>query len=121
MGSMGFGVVLAVWLVLVVAVGMQNGGAEVVSMRLLHRFSEEVNAVRVSRRGGEGNGLGLPQKWSSEYYGRLLSSDLERQKMKLVSQYQYLFPSQGSKTQHLGNDFGWSDSLPLVKFCSHVL
>lgn len=75
------------------------------SSRILHRFSEEVKAVRVSR-GGELAGP-WPERRSLEYYRMLLSSDMERQKMKLVPQYQLLFPSEGSKTMSPGNEFAW--------------
>ncbi|GAA0157424.1 aspartic protease [Lithospermum erythrorhizon] len=37
----------------------------------------------------------------------LLSSDLEKQKMKLGPHYQILYPSEGSSALSLGNDFGW--------------
>ncbi|KAJ8557308.1 hypothetical protein K7X08_002933 [Anisodus acutangulus] len=72
------------------------------SSKLVHRFSEEVRKLRVSR-----NGEVWPQHRSLEYYGRLMNSDLQRQKMKLGPQFQLLFPSEGSKTMPLGNDFGW--------------
>lgn len=73
------------------------------SSKLVHRFSDEVRKLGVSR-----NGEVWPQHRSLEYYGRLMSSDLQRQKMKLGPQFQLLFPSEGSKTMPLGNDFGWS-------------
>ncbi|XP_075084371.1 aspartic proteinase-like protein 1 isoform X2 [Nicotiana tabacum] len=72
------------------------------SSKLVHRFSDEVRKLGVSR-----NGEVWPQHRSLEYYGRLMSSDLQRQKMKLGPQFQLLFPSEGSKTMPLGNDFGW--------------
>ncbi|KAL3527794.1 hypothetical protein ACH5RR_012450 [Cinchona calisaya] len=102
---MGIGTVLGVLTVVMMAVGIDKAeAAEVFSAKLMHRFSEEVTAVRVSRNGGEAGSL---RKWSSEYCRRLLSSDLQRQKMKLGPQFEYLFPSQGSTTLPLGNDFGW--------------
>ncbi|XP_031264338.1 aspartic proteinase-like protein 1 isoform X1 [Pistacia vera] len=70
------------------------------STRLIHRFSEEVKARN-------GNVTTWPVKRSFEYYQLLLSSDFQKQKMKLVPKFQHLFPSQGSKTMSLGNDFGW--------------
>ncbi|KAL0344352.1 UNVERIFIED_CONTAM: Aspartic proteinase-like protein 1 [Sesamum angustifolium] len=93
-----------------------NGGlAEpiVYSARLVHRFSEEAKAhqgVRVLENGGEvgGGGVGFwPQRRSLEYYRRLLSSDVQRQTLKLNPQFQFLYPSEGSATLPLGNDFGW--------------
>ncbi|XP_065874406.1 aspartic proteinase-like protein 1 [Euphorbia lathyris] len=75
------------------------------SSRLIHRFSDEVKAIRVSRNE---NVTGTwPEKKSVEYYRILASSDVQRQKMKLGPQYQFLFPAQGSKTMSFGNDFGW--------------
>ncbi|XWS33287.1 hypothetical protein CRYUN_Cryun22dG0068400 [Craigia yunnanensis] len=41
------------------------------------------------------------------YSSRLIQSDFQRQKMKLGPKYDLVFPSQGSKTMSLGNDFGW--------------
>jgi len=76
------------------------------SSRLIHRFSKEYKEVSVSR-GGDVNGTWWPEKKSKEYYQILVSSDLKRQKLKLGPHYQLLFPSQGSKTMSLGNDFGW--------------
>uniref|UniRef100_A0A5B7CBN8 Putative aspartic proteinase-like protein 1 isoform X1 n=1 Tax=Davidia involucrata TaxID=16924 RepID=A0A5B7CBN8_DAVIN len=75
------------------------------SSRLIHRFSEDVKALRVSRN-GEASGS-WPERRSLEYYQMLVSSDVQRQKMKLGPQYQFLFPSEGSKTLSFGNDFGW--------------
>lgn len=109
--AMGIGTMSGVLMVVLLVMAMENAEAaeEVFSAKLMHRFSDEVTAVRVSRNGGEGS----PQKWSSEYYRWLLGSDLQRQKMKLGPQFEYLFPSQGSTTFPLGNDFGWSDFSPL--------
>ncbi|KAL5751645.1 hypothetical protein ACOSQ2_022152 [Xanthoceras sorbifolium] len=73
------------------------------SSRLIHRFSEEAKSVRVSKTGN----ATWPSRRSSEYYRMLLGSDLRKQKLKLAPQFQLLFPSQGSKTMSLGNDFGW--------------
>ncbi|CAK9166930.1 unnamed protein product [Ilex paraguariensis] len=76
------------------------------SSRLIHRFSDEVRARRVTWRNGEVNSL-WPERKSLEYCRMLASSDLQRQKMKLGPQYQFLFPSEGGKTMSFGNDFGW--------------
>lgn len=81
------------------------------SSRLIHRFSDEVKALRVSRKaaggGGGGGGVTWPERRSLEYYRMLVSSDLEKQKMRIDPKYQLLFPSEGSQTMSLGNDFGW--------------
>lgn len=81
------------------------GVTDVYSSRLVHRFASEVRKLMVSRNGEVG--VAWPQHRSVEYYGKLMNSDLQRQKMKLGPQFQLLFPSQGSKTMPLGNDFGW--------------
>lgn len=82
------------------------GAAEIYySSRLIHRFSDDVREFRVLRK-GEVDRV-WPEKRGLEYYRMLLSSDVQRQKMKLGPQFQFLFPSEGSKTMALGNDFGW--------------
>ncbi|OVA14651.1 Peptidase A1 [Macleaya cordata] len=75
------------------------------SSKLIHRFSDEVKAFRVSRNGKVYDSW--PKRKSMDYYQMLVSSDLQKQKMKLGAQYQFLFPSEGSKTVSFGNDFGW--------------
>lgn len=75
------------------------------SSRLIHRFSDESKALRVSRKGGESGSW--PERKSMEYYKMLVANDVQRQKMKLGSRYQFLFPSEGSRAFSLGNDFGW--------------
>ncbi|KAG8383485.1 hypothetical protein BUALT_Bualt04G0018200 [Buddleja alternifolia] len=80
------------------------------SASLVHRFSDEVKAhrdVRVLKNGVSGGGAFWPQRRSLEYYRRLLSSDVQRQTLKLNPQFQFLYPSEGSATLPLGNDFGW--------------
>lgn len=106
--------------------GADNAGvsaaAIVLSSRLIHRFSDEAKLLRVSRN-GSGNGGEMfsssssssassswPRRRSAEYYQMLFASDVQRQKMKLGSQFQFLFPSEGSQTMSFGNDFGWSVS-----------
>ncbi|KAK6150456.1 hypothetical protein DH2020_015388 [Rehmannia glutinosa] len=87
-------------------------GPIVYSARLVHRFSDEAKAhpgVRVLENGAEvAGGVGFwPQRRSLEYYRRLLSSDVQRQTLKLNPQFQFLYPYEGSATLPLGNDFGW--------------
>ncbi|KAH6760190.1 Eukaryotic aspartyl protease family protein [Perilla frutescens var. hirtella] len=101
-------------LLLIVCVQAGLGEPIVYSARLVHRFSDEAKAhrdFRVFRNGaavGAGAGGGFwPQRRSLEYYRRLLSSDVERQTLKLNPQFQFLYPSEGSATLPLGNDFGW--------------
>lgn len=89
---------LVVWAFLVIECAV----AVTYSSRLIHRFSDEVKAFRVSAKGGD-----WPDKRSLEYYRMLVSSDVERLKMKLGPQSPFLFPSEGSQTRQLGNDFGW--------------
>ncbi|KAL4645443.1 hypothetical protein ACB092_02G235600 [Castanea dentata] len=79
------------------------------SLRLIHRFSDEAaKALKFSPSETNGSaGVSSWRKKSKDYYRVLLSNDLHRQKMKLGSHYQLLFPSQGSNTVSFGNDFGW--------------
>ncbi|KAH7520649.1 hypothetical protein FEM48_Zijuj08G0167600 [Ziziphus jujuba var. spinosa] len=83
------------------------------SSRLIHRFSDEAKAIcRVSRIG---NGTVVfddeedtwPRRRTVGYYRKLLASDVQRQIMKVGSHFQYVYPSEGSKTMSFGNDFGW--------------
>lgn len=88
------------------------GAPIVYSAKLLHRFSDEAKLHRDSRVLKSGSAMGRsggfwPQRRSLEYYRRLLSSDLQRQTLKLNPQFQFIYPSEGSATLPLGNDFGW--------------
>ncbi|KAK8490211.1 hypothetical protein V6N12_011360 [Hibiscus sabdariffa] len=74
------------------------------SSRLIHRFSDEARLLRVPRNNG---GVQWPERKNLEYYELLVNSDFQRQKMKLGSKYNLIFPSQGSQTTSFGNDFGW--------------
>ena len=89
----------------VVVLLIENRVATMFSARLIHRFSDEVEAVRAAKSGGAS--VSWPQRKTMEYYKFLVRSDLERQKVMLGSKYQYLFPSEGSKTMSFGNDYGW--------------
>ncbi|XP_010546403.1 PREDICTED: aspartic proteinase-like protein 1 [Tarenaya hassleriana] len=93
-------------LFLVLATEKSVSVASVFSSRLIHRFSEEAVASIASRAGRNWSGS-WPEKRSLEYYRLLTNSDLRRQKMKLGPKSQFLFPSEGSETMGLGNDFGW--------------
>lgn len=74
------------------------------SSRLIHRFSDKAKLLRVLRNDG---GVRWPEMKNLEYYELLVNSDFQRQKMKLGTNYNLFFPSQGSKTTSFGNDFGW--------------
>ena len=102
-------------LLLVMVIAVHQAVSITFTSRLLHRFSEDMKALRVS---GSTTGIraSWPEKWSMEYYQELVSGDFQRQKMKLGSRFQWLFPSEGSKTIELGNDFGWSPLLYLLLF-----
>ncbi|KAJ4761528.1 Eukaryotic aspartyl protease family protein [Rhynchospora pubera] len=82
----------------------QSSESATLSLRLVHRFSDE---ARVSAPGGAG--WRWPSRGSMAYYRTLLRSDLQRQKRRLGVRYQHqaLFPDEGSDTFSLGNDFGW--------------
>ncbi|KAE8704907.1 Aspartic proteinase-like protein 1 [Hibiscus syriacus] len=62
------------------------------SSRLIHRFSDEARLLRVPRNEG---GVRWPERKNLEYYELLVNSDFQRQKMKLGSKYNLVFPSQG--------------------------
>ncbi|KAI4337735.1 hypothetical protein L6164_016113 [Bauhinia variegata] len=76
------------------------------SLKLIHRYSDEAMVLWVSRNKNV-SVESWPNKNSSDYFKLLLSSDLTRQKMKLASQYNFLYPSQGSQTLFFGNAFDW--------------
>ncbi|KAF8012069.1 hypothetical protein BT93_I0255 [Corymbia citriodora subsp. variegata] len=93
---------------------VEAAAAATFSSRLIHRFSNEVRALRAPPGGGGGGTANAsaaappwPEKRSVEYYQVLVASDFQRQHMKLGTHYQLLFPSEGSKVMSLGNDFGW--------------
>ncbi|PHT98387.1 Aspartic proteinase-like protein 1 [Capsicum chinense] len=74
------------------------------SSRLIHRYSDEA----VSFWASKGKSMtSWPKRESVEHMRLLLSNDLKRQKLKLGSQKQMLFPSQGSETHFYGNDLSW--------------
>lgn len=99
-----------------------DGSAAVTfSSKLIHRFSDEAKERWISR-GGNASVAGMwPKKESVEFMDLLLLNDLKRQKMRVdlqssnKSQYQLLFPSQGSHTLYFGNQFYWS--VKLVTLC----
>lgn len=78
------------------------------SSRLIHRFSEEAKA-HLASRGNKSSVLlqAWPQRNSSEYFRLLLRSDVARQRMRLGSQYETLYPSEGGQTFFFGNALYW--------------
>lgn len=100
---MAVGVLL--WLLLAKGFVLETVIAVTFSSRIIHRFSDEAK-VHLRNNGGE-NVQSWPKRGSSEYFRLLLNSDLTRQKMKLGSQDQSFYPSEGSKTLSFGNDFVW--------------
>lgn len=112
--------VLLLLLLMVSGLLAEAGAAATFSSRLIHRFSEEVKALGVSRSGGASSTGFWPDKRSLEYYQLLVSSDFLRQHVKLGAHYELLFPSEGSKTMSLGNDFAWSDSDSLSRSASYL-
>lgn len=76
------------------------------SSKLINRFSDEAKALWISRN----RNVSLdswPKRNSFEYFQLLLGSDLKRQRMKLGSHSQLLFPVQGSETFFFGNELDW--------------
>ncbi|KAK1290397.1 Aspartic proteinase-like protein 1 [Acorus calamus] len=83
--------------------------AKTFSSRLIHRFSDEAGERLAAGMSLHGAG-GFPRRGSLEYYGELLRRDLRRQGSSKLGQggrYDLLFPSEGSETAGLGNEFGW--------------
>ncbi|XP_057491009.1 aspartic proteinase-like protein 1 isoform X1 [Actinidia eriantha] len=97
---MGTRCLIGATMVMVVGVVVECVVGVSLSSRLIHRFSEE---LRVGSRETDW----WPQRRSLDYYHMLVKSDVQRQKMKLAPPHHFLFPSQGSTTMSLGNDFGW--------------
>uniref|UniRef100_A0A2N9IMC3 Peptidase A1 domain-containing protein n=1 Tax=Fagus sylvatica TaxID=28930 RepID=A0A2N9IMC3_FAGSY len=102
--------VLLVFIVyLMVVVG--SAGAVNLSLKLIHRFSDEAKALWLSRSANLN--VNVDEKWwpkrnSLKNLELLFNNDLKkRQRMELSSHYDLLFPSQGSKTLFFGNDFDW--------------
>ncbi|KAK9069448.1 hypothetical protein SSX86_011352 [Deinandra increscens subsp. villosa] len=91
--------------ILLAQCGLSTQSHAAYSSRLIHRFSDEMRAVRVSREGHAADDW--PEEGSLGYYRRLMDNDVERQKMNLGSHHQVMFPSAGSKTVSGGNDLGW--------------
>uniref|UniRef100_A0A5B6YJX0 Putative aspartic proteinase-like protein 1 isoform X1 n=1 Tax=Davidia involucrata TaxID=16924 RepID=A0A5B6YJX0_DAVIN len=82
---------------------METSAAVTYTSKLIHRFSDEAKSFWVSRNGN----VSWPKQRSVEFFRLLLSSDLNRQRMKLGSQNQLLVPSEGSETFSYGNYLGW--------------
>ncbi|KAL4582887.1 hypothetical protein LXL04_007448 [Taraxacum kok-saghyz] len=92
-------------LVLLGECGLSAQTHVIYSSRMIHRYSDEMRALRVSREGHASNDW--PEQKSLGYYRRIIKRDVERQTMNVGSQHQLLFPSAGSKTMSGGNDLGW--------------
>ncbi|XP_061374033.1 aspartic proteinase-like protein 1 [Gastrolobium bilobum] len=97
---------LLLWLLLAKGLALEGADAVTFSSRLIHRFSEEAK-VQLASRGNGASVQSWPKRSSSEYFRLLLNSDLTRKRMKLGSQYETLYPSEGSKTFFFGNAFDW--------------
>uniref|UniRef100_A0A5B6YKV4 Putative aspartic proteinase-like protein 1 isoform X2 n=1 Tax=Davidia involucrata TaxID=16924 RepID=A0A5B6YKV4_DAVIN len=82
---------------------METSAAVTYTSKLIHRFSDEAKSFWVSKNGN----VSWPKQRSVEFFRLLLSSDLNRQRMKLGSQNQLLVPSEGSETFSYGNYLGW--------------
>lgn len=93
---------------LLLARGLTSEGVDAVtfSSKLIHRFSEEAK-VHLASKGKGGVSVEWPNRSSSEYFRLLLSSDLTRQRMRLGSQYDSLYPSEGNQTLFFGNALYW--------------
>ncbi|QCE00484.1 aspartyl protease family protein [Vigna unguiculata] len=97
---------LLLWLLLAKGLSSEGSVGVTFSSRLVHRFSKEAKIHLASR----GNGSALqswPERNSSEYLRLLLRSDVTRQRMRLGSQYETLYPSEGGETFSFGNVLYW--------------
>ncbi|XP_028771909.1 aspartic proteinase-like protein 1 [Neltuma alba] len=94
-------------LCLLLAKGLVEGTVALTfSSKLIHVYSDEAKAVWASRS----KNLSVeswPKRNSSEHFRLLLGNDLTRQRMKLGSQYDFLYPSEGSETLFFDNDLDW--------------
>ncbi|KAK7385272.1 hypothetical protein VNO78_30986 [Psophocarpus tetragonolobus] len=97
---------LLLWLLLAKGLALEGAVGVTFSSRLVHRFSEEAKVHLASR----GNGSVLqswPKRNSTEYFRLLLRSDVTRQRMRLGSQYETLYPSEGGQTFFFGDMLYW--------------
>ncbi|KAK8466844.1 hypothetical protein PHAVU_008G170200 [Phaseolus vulgaris] len=97
---------LLLWLLLAKGLALEGSVGVTFSSRLVHRFSEEAKVHLASR----GNGSVLqswPKRNSSEYFRLLLRNDVTRQRMRLGSQYETLYPSEGGQTFSFGDALYW--------------
>ncbi|KAL2317734.1 hypothetical protein Fmac_031610 [Flemingia macrophylla] len=112
---------LLLWLLLAKGLALEGAVGATFSSRLVHRFSEEAKVHLASR--GSGSVLQpWPKRNSSEYFRLLLRSDETRQRMRLGSQYESLYLSEGGQTYFYGNvldslHYAWIDiGTPNVSF-----
>ncbi|XP_019459652.1 PREDICTED: aspartic proteinase-like protein 1 isoform X2 [Lupinus angustifolius] len=93
---------------LLLANGLAFDGVDALtfSSKLIHRFSDEAK-VHLASKGDSVWVQSWPKRNSSEYLRLLLSSDMTRQRMRLVSQYDSLYPSEGSNTFSYGEVLVW--------------
>ncbi|KAK8692274.1 hypothetical protein V6N13_075745 [Hibiscus sabdariffa] len=84
-----------------------SSAAATFSSKLIHRFSDEAKVIWTARNGV----VPWPKRNSLEYLELLIGNDWKRQRMKVGSKNQLLFPSQGSQTLSFGNELDW---------CSHT-
>ncbi|KAK1302592.1 Aspartic proteinase-like protein 1 [Acorus calamus] len=97
---------ILLYLLLGLCLHFRGSSAKTFSSRLIHRFSDEARvASGVSLQGV----VDWPRRGSMEYYGALVGNDVHRlrsSKLGRGGRYDVLFPSEGSETAALGNDFG---------------
>lgn len=94
-------------LCLLLAKGLVEGTVALTfSSKLIHIHSDEAKAVWASRSRNH-SAESWPGRNSSEYFRLLMGNDLTRQRMKLGSQYDFLYPSGGSETFFFGNELDW--------------
>ncbi|KAE9595944.1 putative nepenthesin [Lupinus albus] len=97
---------LLIFLLVAKGLTFEGIGALTFSSKLIHRFSEEAK-VHLASKGNSVWVQSWPKRNSSEYSRLLLSRDMTRQKVRLGSQYESLYPSEGSNTFSFGNVLDW--------------
>ncbi|KAK7275729.1 hypothetical protein RIF29_16851 [Crotalaria pallida] len=97
---------LVIFLLLAKSLAFEGVVSLTFSSKIIHRFSEEAK-VHLASKGDSVWVQSWPNRNNSEYLRFLLSSDLTRQRMRLGSQYEYMYPSEGSKTFSFGNVLSW--------------
>uniref|UniRef100_A0A9I9DRB7 Xylanase inhibitor N-terminal domain-containing protein n=1 Tax=Cucumis melo TaxID=3656 RepID=A0A9I9DRB7_CUCME len=91
------------------------------SLKLVHRFSDEAKSLWKSTRTGNVSAKFWPPRNSLKYFQMLLDYDLKRRRLKIGSKYDMLFPSEGSQDRDLSEYNPALSSTSKHLFCGHQL